>query len=157
MVNYLLSLFRIDPVSWLGNSSFALPSVILVDAWHLTPFTIIVVLAGLQSIDQELYEAGKIDGAGSWQTLRHITIPILVPVLLVVLLLTTMSSFREFDKIYSMTGGGPVRATEVIGFLVYKVSFKDFHMGYGAALSYVMLVLILIIALVYIRIMPESE
>ena len=81
----------------------------------------------------------------------------LLAALLVVLLLITMSSFREFDKIYSMTLGGPARATEVLGFLVYKVSFKDFHMGYGAALSFVMLVFILIVAIVYIRMMPDSE
>ncbi len=157
LINYLLGLLHIPTTSWLGNTSYALFSVILVDTWHLAPFTILVVLAGLQSIDQELYEAGKIDGANSWQSLRYITIPKLTPILLVVLLLITMSSFREFDKIYSMTQGGPAQATEVLGFLVYKVSFKDSHMGYGAALSYVMLLFVLAIAIIYIRLMPESE
>lgn len=157
LVNYLMGLVGIPATSWLGNASYALPSVILVDVWHLTPFTILVVLAGLQSVDPELYQAGKIDGATAWQTLRYITIPMLSPVLLVVLLLITMSSFREFDKIYSLTQGGPGRATEVLGFVVYRVSFKDFHMGYGAALSFVMLLFVLVIALIYIRLLPESE
>jgi len=157
LINYLMSLLGLPLISWLGDASYALISVILVDVWHLTPFTILVVLAGLQSIDQELYEAAKIDGANVWQSLRRITIPLLTPVLLVVLLLITMSSFREFDKIYSLTQGGPAKATAVLGFLVYKVSFKDSHMGYGAALSYMMLLFVLAIALIYIRLMPESE
>jgi multiple sugar transport system permease protein len=157
LINYLLGLIGIPSTSWFGNASRALISVVLVDAWHLMPFTILVVLAGLQSIDQELYEAGRIDGSTSWQTLRYITVPLLAPVLLVVLLLVTMSSFREFDKIYSLTHGGPGRATEVLGFMVYKVSFKDFHMGYGAALSYIMLLLVFAIAVIYIRLIPESD
>jgi len=157
LANYLMGLVGIPATSWLGNPSYALPSVILVDVWHLTPFTILVVLAGLQSVDPELYQAGKIDGTTAWQALRYITIPMLSPVLLIVLLLITMSSFREFDKIYSLTQGGPGRATEVLGFVVYRVSFKDFHMGYGAALSFVMLLFVLVIALIYIRLLPESE
>jgi multiple sugar transport system permease protein len=157
LINYLLGLVGVPTRSWLGNASYALASVVAVDVWHLTPFTILVVLAGLQSIDPELYEAGRIDGCSASQTFRFITLPLLSPVILVVLLLTTMSSFREFDKIYSLTQGGPGRATEVLGFLVYRVSFKDFYMGEGAALSYMILLVILLIASIYIRLMPRLE
>jgi multiple sugar transport system permease protein len=157
LINYLLSLLRIYPKPWLGTPSVALVTVILVDVWHLTPFTVLVVLAGLQGIDPELYEAARIDGASQGQRFRFLTMPLLSPVLSVILLLITMSAFRAFDKIFSLTQGGPGRATEVLGYLVYRVSFKEFYMGQGAALSFVMLLLVLIIALVYIRLLPEPE
>jgi multiple sugar transport system permease protein len=156
IVNYFLNFLGISSRSWLGTPSLALPTIILVHTWHLTPFTTLVLLAGLQGLSYELFEAAKIDGASKWQSFKYITLPLLAPVILVVLLLITMGSFKAFDKIFALTQGGPGRATEVLGYLVYRVSFKELYMGYGASLSYVMLVLVLIIVLIYIRFLPES-
>lgn len=157
ILNYFLSFVGVSSRSWLGNPSLALFTVIIVDVWHLTPFATLVLLAGLQALPRALYEAARIDGTSWWQMFRYITLPLLKPVILVVLLLRTIGTFATFPKIYALTQGGPGRATEVLGFLVYRTSFKEFHMGYGAALSYVMVVLVLVIALSYIKVLPESE
>jgi len=157
ILNYLLSFVGVSSKSWLGNPSLALFTVIIVDVWHLTPFATLVLLAGLQALPKALYEAARIDGTSWWQMFRYITLPLLKPVILVVLLLRTIGTFATFPKIYALTQGGPGRATEVLGFLVYRTSFKEFRMGYGAALSYVMVVLVLVIALSYIKALPESE
>ena len=157
ILNYFLSFVGVSSKSWLGDPSLALFTVIIVDVWHLTPFATLVLLAGLQALPEPLYEAARIDGASWWKMFRYITLPLLKPVILVVLLLRTIGTFATFPEIYALTQGGPGRATEVLGFLVYRTSFKEFRMGYGAALSYVMVVLVLVIALFYIKALPELE
>jgi len=156
IVNYFLSLVGISSRSWLGSPSLALFTVIMVDVWHLTPFVTLVLLAGLQTLSQELYDAAAVDGATRWQKFRYITLPLLRPVILVVLLLRTLGAFGAFPKIFALTKGGPGRTTEILGLLVYRASFKDFNMGYGAALSYVMLFFVMAIALFYLKFLSSQ-
>lgn len=157
IVDYFLSLAGISAIQWLGNPSFALLSVIMVDVWHFTPFVALVLLAGLQTLSEELYDAARVDGATRLQMFRHVTIPLLKPVILVILLLRTMAAFRVFGKIFALTKGGPGRATEHLGLLVYRTGFMTFNMGYAAALSYAMVLFLLMIALLYIKLLPEPE
>ncbi len=157
ILNYLLKLIGIPKIHWLGNPSIALLTVIMVDVWHFTPFVTLVILAGLQTLSEELYDAAKVDGAKNWQMFRYITLPLLKPVILVVLLLRTIAAFRAFDKIYALTKGGPGGATEHLGLLVYRHSFITFNMGYGAALSYIMVLFVMVFAIIYIKLLPSPE
>jgi len=156
VVNYFLSLVGIAPRSWLGSPSLALFTVIMIDVWHLTPFVVIILLAGLQALPQELYDVAAVDGATWWQTFRYVTIPLLKPTILVVLLLRTIDSFKAFPKIFVLTKGGPGRATEILGLLIYRVTFKDYYMGYGAALSYVLVFFVMAISLFYIKLLSSQ-
>ncbi len=157
LINFLISSIGLHPPVWLGDPSVALTTVILVDVWHLTPFTVLVLLAGLQGLDPELFEATRIDGASAWQTFWGVTMPLLIQTATTVLLFSTMYSFWSFDKIFALTQGGPGRATEVLGYLVYRTSFKEFHMGYGAALSWVMLLLVVGVAGLYMKLLKEPD
>lgn len=157
LINFLISSIGLDPPVWLGDPSVALATVVMVDVWHLTPFTILVLLAGLQAMDPELFEATRIDGASAWQTFWFVTIRLLSQTIATVLLFVTMYSFWSFDKIFALTQGGPGRATEVLGFLVYRESFKEFHMGYGAALSWVMLLMVVGVAALYMKFLKEPD
>lgn len=151
VLNYLIGLLGIPPRVWLGDPLLALGAVVLVDIWHGTPFVALVLLAGLQTIPPDYYEAASIDGAGFWGRLRYITLPLLAPVMLVVLLFRTITAIRAFDVVYALTQGGPAGMTEVIGLYLYKYGFRLFNIGYAAALSIVLAVFALLLCLVYLR------
>ena len=144
-INYYLELFGIPKQNWLGDPSLALLTVIFVDIWQWSPFVFLILFAGLQSIPVEPFEAAKVDGASKWQILRYITIPFLRPAILVVLLLRIIDTFKAFDKIYVLTLGGPGFSTETLSLYTYKKGFKWFDMGYASALSYIMLIIVVII------------
>jgi len=135
----------------LGNHSYALAGVALADIWQWTPFVILLCYSGLRSLPIEPYEAVTMDGATSWQTFKYITLPLLKPVIVITILLRTMDAFRIYDMIYTMTFGGPGASTETASFYVYRVSFKLFHMGYGSALSYILLIITIIIANLFVN------
>lgn len=155
-INYYLGLIGIPRQNWLGNLSLALPTVIFVDIWQWSSFVFLILFAGLQAIPLEPLEAAKVDGASPWQILRYITVPLLKPAILVVLLLRTIDAFREFDKIYVLTLGGPGFATETLSLYTYKKGFKWFDMGYASALSYVMLIIVIIASTLFIRVLSEE-
>lgn len=158
IINYLIRLITGSFAgSLLGDPTMALILVIMVDVWFLTPFVAIVILAGLQSLSPELYEAAKIDGSTWFQSFKYITVPLLKPVLLVVLLLRSVDTLKSFDIIFALTKGGPGRATEILQMLVYRTSFRDFEIGYGAALSYIIILLSVIIAIFFVRKMSRVE
>ena len=135
LVNGLIGIFNVQPVDWLGTASLALPSVILVDIWHWTPFCFLLLLAGFESLPQELHEAALVDGASAWAELRYVYLPIMLPVIVVTFLFRFMTSLKVFDEIYLLTGGGPGSSTEVISYTIYRTFFTQDQMGYGSAMS----------------------
>ena len=134
---------------WLSDVKFALAAVTLINVWKGIPFNIMVLLAGLQTMPHELYEAASMDGASVWQRFTNITLPLLRPQISVLFILGTIWTFRNFDLIFITTGGGPVHATEILSTLAYKYSFEFFQMGRGAAVSNIMFVILMIFTLVY--------
>ena len=142
---------RDRPVDWLGSMPNALFSVILVGTWKFFPFVVIAVLARLQSIPQQLYEAAMMDGAGAWGRFWDITLPQLRSVLVIVVLLRAIWDFKEFDLIYLMTGGGPVAGTQTLSILVYKYAFPLSQMGKASAIAVCMLAIMLAAMLFYMR------
>ena len=139
VLNQLLSVIGLKPVDWLGNSATALLSVIAVDVWHWTPFVFLLMLAALESLPTDVYEAAKIDGATFWQELRHVTVPLMLPAIVVTLVFRLLVSVKVFDEIYLLTAGGPGTATEVVSYTIFRRFFTEGQTGYGAAMSVVVL------------------
>jgi len=150
--NYLLGLVHLGPVRWLSDRNIALFSVMATDIWQATPFVFLLLLAGLQAMPTDPFEAAAIDGATPWQVFRTVTLPLLRPTLLVVLLLRTIDAARIFDKIFVMTnGGGPGTATETLTMGIYKTAFIQFDFGYAAALSFLFQIVLVILGTFYVR------
>jgi ABC-type sugar transport system permease subunit len=141
------------PVVWFNSPVLAWVPVILADVWKMTPFVTLLLLAGLQNIDPSLYEAARMDGAGPWQQFVHITVPQLRPALLVTLIFRTLDSFRVFDLIYVLTGGGPGTATEPISMLTFTALLNNLRFGYGSALSVIIFLVTFLLALFYIKVL----
>lgn len=139
-----------EPINWLGDPAWAIHGAILMDIWKTTPFAALLLLAGLQAIPRDLYLAARVDGAGRWAMFRHITLPLLLPVILIVLVFRTMDAFRVFDAVYVLTGGGPGNSTETLSIYAYKTLFQTLQFGYGSVLATVMFLLILLITGCYV-------
>jgi multiple sugar transport system permease protein len=146
-----------EALTWTASPTLAFASVIMVDIWQWTPFIFLILLAGLQSIPEEPYEAALIDGSSAWQTFQHVTLPLLKPAILIALLLRTMDLLRVFDQIFILTEGGPGSATETISLYIYRTAFRFGDFGYAAAMSFVLLLLTNIISLLYIRLLQRQE
>ncbi|MBD3307663.1 ABC transporter permease subunit [candidate division KSB3 bacterium] len=157
LFNYLLGHLGIEPIKWLTNKDIVMKSVVLVEIWQWTPLSFLILLAGLQSIPQELYEAARVDGASRLRLLGHITLPLLRHHILLVILLRSIDTFRIFDKVYALTGGGPGNATETISFYIYREGFNYFHIDRAAAASVVMLLIVAAISAVYIKIIFREQ
>lgn len=141
-------------INWLGDPTLAMIAVIFADVWKTTPFISILLLAGLQSISPDLYEAHSIDGATPWQSFRKITLPLLMPQILIALLFRFAQSFGIFDLIAVMTGGGPGGATEVVSLYIYSTVMRYLDFGYGAALvvvTFLLLIAAVAIASLFLR------
>ena len=139
--------------TWLADPFTALNFVIVADIWHSTPFVIIVMLAALTTIPESLYEAAKIDGAGAIKRFFNITLPLLAPAILVALVIRTVEAFRVFDIIYVITRGGPANGTQVIAYQAYLETFSYLHLGKGSALSFIISIFIMILAVIYIKVL----
>jgi multiple sugar transport system permease protein len=146
-----------ESLTWTATPTLAFASVIIVDIWQWTPFIFLILLAGLQAIPEEPYEAALIDGSSAWQTFQHVTLPLLKPAILIALLLRTMDLLRVFDQIFILTEGGPGSATETISLYIYRTAFRFGDFGYAAAMSFVLLLLTNIISLLYIRLLQRQE
>lgn len=160
IINYLLFKFDITNtyIDWLGHPGLALWSVILADVWRGYPFVMLILLAGLQGIPQELYEAARVDGASWFQELRHITLPLMKRVTVIALALDTIWQFRRFGLVYNMTLGGPGHVTEIMSLYIYKQYFRYFNFEYASALAVVLALIMLVISLPYVRTtVRESE
>jgi trehalose/maltose transport system permease protein len=133
----ILNFFLGTKINWLGSPWLAMLAAVFADVWKTTPFAAILLLAGLQVIPQELYQAARVDGAGTWALFWKITFPLLKPVLLVVLIFRTLDAWRVFDVIYVLTAGGPANTTETLSLYAYKVLFQTLQFGYGSTLAVV--------------------
>lgn len=142
--------------SWLSQPWTALHMIILANLWQGTAFAYILYLGGLQSIPLQLYDAAKIDGASRYQTLTRITLPLLLPITLVIVVLKTILTFKLFDLIYVLTGGGPANSTQVITYYIYKKSFDFLEFGGAAALSYILTLLLLVFVYVYYKLLQKE-
>lgn len=148
LLPYMLSRMGFREISLLSNPLLAKLCIIMVDIWTETPFVFIIVLASLESLPLEPFEAAHIDGASRWQIFRYITLPLIKPLILVVVLIRAMDVFRIFDTIYIMTGGGPGSATESVSTHTMRVMFQWFRTGYASALSFIILAIIVAMSLV---------
>lgn len=153
IINNMLGLLKIEPVTWLSKPLIAMPAVILADTWQWTPFMFLLLLAGLRSLPREIYESSQIDGASSWQIFRYVSLPLLKPIISIAIIIRFMDAFRVFDKIFQLTGGGPGVATETISLYIYRNGFRYFNMGYAAALSYLAVIMIIAFSMIYIRVL----
>lgn len=159
IINYILmSLHLIDkPVGWLLQGNTAMMGLIIANSWVGIPFNMLLLTTGLNNIPGDIYEAAAIDGATGIQKFLKITIPLLKSTIMSVLILGFVLTFKVFDLVYVMTGGGPVDATEVLSTYSYKLSFQLFHFGEGAAVANVLFVCLLMVALVYLRTISKDE
>ena len=153
VVNYWIG----SHIVWLGRPDTALLSVMVVNLWQNAPYVAVLLLAGLRSLPSEPVEAASIDGASRWQVFWHITLPLLRPYILVALLLRTIFEFRAFDNIYVMTSGGPANATMTLSMFTYLASFVRFDLSLGAAASWLMLVMCLLLCLFFIAVIRRRD
>jgi len=156
LLNQLLGVAGIDPIDWLGDPAWALPALALLAVWKNFGFNMLVFLAGLQAIPERLFEAARLDGAGRWQQLRHVTLPMLAPTFVFVGVITTIGYLQLFAEPYVMTQGGPANSTLSVVLLMYEEGFRWWNLGYGAALAFVLFALILAVSLVQLRLQRRA-
>ena len=150
VVNILLGKLGLPAhIDWVNEGGYSLPAIIIVAVWKYSGYYSIIFLAGLQSIDSEYYEAATLEGAGGWQKLRAITLPLLSPTTFFVLLLAVINSFQSVDQVYVMTQGGPYDTSNVLLYFIYQNAFMYGDLGYGSALSFFLLLILLIGTAVY--------
>lgn len=152
LLNNFLALFGIHGPAWLFDPNWAMPAVILTSVWKDTGFVMAILLAGLQNIPREYYEAAEIDGASGSQRLRFITLPLLAPSLIFALTISLINSYQVFDQVYVMTGGGPAGATTVLVERIVKNAFSYSQMGYAAAMSWALFILIFLTSWILTRV-----
>lgn len=157
--NYLLVMIGVieQPQAWLSQSHLALPALVALTAWQQFPLAMLILLAGLQTIPEEQYEAAKMDGAGAWTRFVHVTLPGLRSVNVILILLLILNSFRRVTMIYAMTRGGPARSTETLSVLTYNTAFEYQRVGYAAAVGTVLLVILLAFSMVYFWMIMRSR
>jgi len=151
ILNYLLGIFGIPPLKWLAATSTAFLAIILTDTWAGIPFMTLMILAGLQAMPKEPFEAAIIDGASKFQIFRYIILPLLKQVFIVAIIIKTIFIFRMFDLIYVMTSGGPGTATTTLGFRLFKVAFNELNFGYGGALAMIIVLITFVFSRIYAR------
>lgn len=157
MLNYLLSFIGVSPISWLGNPSLAMWSVIVVAIWKNLGYNIIIWTAGITAISSEYRDAAKVDGANYIQELWYVRLPLLKPVFLFLSMLGIINSFQSFDAIYVMTEGGPIRSTEVIVYYLWKMAFGEYDLSYAAAISLLVFGILIILSLLQMWLTREEK
>jgi multiple sugar transport system permease protein len=151
LLNAALGLIGVGPIDWLGNPHWAMPSIILLSIWKNFGYNMLVFLAGLQSIPEELYEAAELDGAGWWRRFKHITLPMLGPTFVFVGVVTMIASFQIFSEPYVMTQGGPLKSTTTLVLFMYEQGFRWWRLGLSAAIAVILFLLTLVGTLVHLR------
>ena len=158
LFNYALGALGIEPIDWLGDPRFAMPAIILLAVWKNFGYNMIIFVAGLQGIPEELYEAARIDGAGPWQQFRYITIPMLAPTFLFVGIVTAIGYFQLFAEPYVMTpDGGPLDSTLSVVMLMYEQGFRWWNMGYAAAVAFVLFAIIAVATAIQFRLQKARQ
>jgi multiple sugar transport system permease protein len=150
-LNRVLELLGLPAQRWLLDPDLALPAIMAMDVWASAGYYMVLYLAGLETIPDELYEAAELDGAGFWGRLRHVTWPGLKPMTLFILVVNTMRSFQIFVEVLVMTGGGPMRATETVVLYLYDAAFHHFRMGYASAVAYLLFAILAVFSLIELR------
>ncbi|MFH7029212.1 MAG: carbohydrate ABC transporter permease [Heteroscytonema crispum UTEX LB 1556] len=154
-INELLNGIGIPPISWLGDTFWAMPVLIILSIWKQLGFNMVVFLAGLQAIPPSRYEAAQLDGANAWQQFWHITLPGLRPTLIFAIVTTVIFTLRSFEQVYVVTGGGPINSTNLLVYYIYQEAFGQFDFGYAAAAATVLLAVTLM--LVYLQLRTWSD
>ncbi|WP_233840617.1 sugar ABC transporter permease [Dyella sp. 2HG41-7] len=158
LVNYVLAGVGIHPIDWLGDPHWAMPAIILFAVWKNFGYNMIILLAGLQAIPADYYEAARIDGASAWQQFRHITLPMLAPILLMVGILTVSGYFQLFAEPYVITEGGPLESTVSVLYLMYNEGFKWWNLGSASAIAFLLFVIMFVVTACMLRFgRQESE
>ena len=157
LINYGLEGVGLTPIDWLGDPHWAMPAIILFAVWKNFGYNMIIFLAGLQSIPEELYEAARIDGASSGQQLRHVTLPSLAPVILLVSVLTMAGYFQLFAEPYVMTQGGPLQSTVSVLYFMYEEGFKWWNLGFASAIAFVLFVLMFVVTMLQLYVARRRE
>lgn len=155
LFNYALGAIGIDPIDWLGDPTWAMPAIILMAVWKSFGYNMLIFIAGLQAIPEDLYDAAEIDGASAVRRFFSITLPMLAPTLVFVSVITMIGYFQLFAEPYVMTQGGPLRSTTSVVLLMYEEGFRWWRMGYAAAIAFVLFIVILLATLVQFRLQKE--
>jgi multiple sugar transport system permease protein len=156
-LNYALGAVGIGPIDWLGDPHWAMPAIVLLSVWKNFGYNMIILLAGLQAIPTDLYEAARIDGASAWRQLRDVTLPALAPVLLMVSILTMAGHFQLFAEPYVMTQGGPAQRTITVLYFMYDEGFKWWSLGSASAVAFVLFVIMFAVTLLQLRAARYAE
>ncbi len=151
LLNYALGLLGIPPIDWLGDPHWAMPAIIVFAVWKNFGYNMIILLAGLQSIPGQLYEAARIDGASMWQQFRHVTLPMLAPIVTMVNILTIAGYFQLFAEPYVMTQGGPLQSTVSVLYFMYEEGFKWWNLGSASAVAFLLFLFIFCVTAVQLR------
>ena len=157
LVNFVLKSLGLPQGEWISNARTVIPSLILVDVWQWTPMITLIVLAGLAGLSEEPVEAARVDGASEWQILRHVTIPMVMPVILTAVILRLIDALKTFDIIYAMTGGGPGYASETLNIMGFKYSFEYFRMGQSSVILVVLFLIVFLCSLGIMKLRSASE
>jgi len=157
IINYLLGIVGLPQKGWLAEANTALYTVIFIDIWEWTPFVILVLLAGFQSLPKDPIEAAYVDGATSWQVFRHVSLPLLKPIILVVLLLRLIQAFQWADTIVVMTNGGPGILTQTVSFYTYQLAFVSFDVGRASAMAVIILIVTILLSTALVRSLRRKE
>lgn len=155
LLNHLLGLAGLPPIDWLGDPHWAMPTIILLAVWKNFGYNMLVFLAGLSNIPEELYEAAELDGAGAWHRFRHVTVPMLGPTFVFVGVVTMIASFQVFSEPYVMTQGGPLKSTLTLMLLMYEEGFRWWRLGFATAIAVVLFLLTLAGTLIQLRLRRE--
>ncbi len=150
-LNYALGLLGLDPIDWMGDPHWAMPAIVILAVWKNFGYNMIILLAALQNIPEDLYEAARIDGAASWQLFRHVTLPGLTPVLLLVSILTMTGYFQLFAEPYVMTEGGPLQSTLSVLYFMFEEGFKWWSLGRASAVAFLLFVLMFAVTVLQLR------
>ena len=156
VVNYFLWLLGIRGVGWLSDPKMAMISMAVIALWHDTGYNMTIMLAGLQTVPKQLYEAAEIDGANAWQKLWNVTLPMLSPTLFFMLVMAIIGSFQVFDLIFVLTGGGPLNSTRTIVAYIYSNGFSYFKMGYASALAWIMFLILFVCTWIQFKLQKDT-
>lgn len=157
IINYILSLIGIAPIDWLGEPSTAMPAIVLMSVWKNFGYNMIIFIAGLQNIPEDLYEAASIEGASGWQKFKSITLPMLAPTTIFISIITMIGYFQLFAEPYIMTQGGPLNSTLSIVQFMYQEGFRWWNMGYSASIAFVLFFIIMLGTIVQLKIQKSGE
>jgi multiple sugar transport system permease protein len=153
VVNWLIGLVGIPKVNWVNDATRAMPALMVLEIWRVVGFEVLVFSAGLAALPHEPFESAQIDGASSWQQLVHLTLPMLMPLFVVVALFRSYELLRVFDIVYGLTGGGPGRATETLSFHIFNQMISGFQVGYASAAAYVLFAMSLVLVAIIIKVL----